>query len=143
MTVTTPEQIRGLERRLSDAMRASAVEELDALLADDLVFTDHLGGLWGKDDDLAAHRSGAIHIDSLSASQERIHILGGAAVVNVLLEIAGTFGGRAASGTFRFTRVWAPAAGGRWQVVAAQSTMVAASAAGLDKQPPENLPSHQ
>jgi ketosteroid isomerase-like protein len=105
-------------------MRTSALNELEALLADDLVFTDHLGGLWGKQDDLTAHRSGVIHIRALSASQERILILDGAAVVSVRLEISGTFAGQEASGAFRFTRVWAPEAGGRWQVVVAQSTLI-------------------
>ena len=133
MTVPTHEQIRGLERALRDAMRASALDELDALLADGLIFTDHLGGLWGKQDDLAAHRSGVIHIDDLSASQERILVLDGAAVVSVLLEISGTFGGHEASGAFRFTRVWAPTAGGQWQVVAGQSTLVADHSAGAGR----------
>lgn len=125
MTVPTHEQIQGLERRLQNAMRVSALDELEALLADNLVFTDHLGGLWGKQDDLRAHRSGLIHISALSASQEHVLALGGAAVVNVLLEISGTFAGQEASGTFRFTRVWAPTYEGQWQVVAAQSTLVA------------------
>lgn len=125
MAVPTHEQIKGLEHRLLGAMRASTIDELDALLADDLVFTDHLGGLWGKQDDLTAHRSGMIHIRALSASQERILVFDGAAVVSVLLEISGTFDGQEASGAFRFTRVWAPTAGGDWQVVAAQSTLVA------------------
>jgi ketosteroid isomerase-like protein len=125
MAVPTHEQIQGLERRLLDAMRTSDLDELDALLADGLVFTDHLGGLWGKQGDLLAHRSGVIHIRALSASQERILVLDGAAVVSVLLEISGTFAGREASGAFRFTRVWAPTASGKWQVVVAQSTLVA------------------
>ena len=114
-------------------MQASALGELDALLSDDLVFTDHLGGLWGKKDDLTAHRSGAIHIDSLSASQERVLILDGAAVVKVLLEITGTFAGRDASGVFRFTRVWAQRQDGQWQVVAAQSTVVAGHSARVNQ----------
>jgi hypothetical protein len=125
MAVPTHEQIKGLERRLLDAMRTSALEELDALLADDLLFTDHLGALWGKQDDLMAHRSGVIHIRALSASQERIPVLDGAAVVSVLLEISGTFAGEEASGTFRFTRVWSPTASGKWQAVVAQATLVA------------------
>jgi ketosteroid isomerase-like protein len=125
MTVPTYEHIQELERRLKDAMRTSALDELDALLADDLVFTDHLGGLWGKQDDLTAHRSGVIHIRELSASQQHILVLEGAAVVNVRLEISGTFAGQEATGAFRFMRVWAPTSSGQWQVVAAQSTLVA------------------
>ena len=133
MTVPKQEQIQELERRLRDAMRASALGELDALLADDLVFTDHLGGLWGKQDDLTAHRSGMIHIRALSASQERILVLDGAAVVSILLEISGTFAGQESSGAFRFTRVWAPTARGRWQVVVAQSTLLASPGARANR----------
>lgn len=117
--------IRGLERRLLDAMRDSDLGELDALLADDLVFTDHLGALWGKQDDLGAHRSGAIKVRAIEASQERVQVHDGVAVVNVRLSISGTFGGEEASGVFRFTRVWVPVREGRWQVVAAHSTLLA------------------
>lgn len=116
--------IRELERRLGDAMRNSDLDELDALLADELVFTDHLGALWGKQDDLAAHRSGVINVRSVRASRERVRVLDGAAVVNVRLAIAGTFGGEEASGVFQFTRIWMPLREGRWQVVAAHSTLV-------------------
>ena len=130
--IPTFDQIHELEQRLCEAMRASALDELDALLAEGLVFTDHLGGLWGKQEDLAAHRAGAIHIDSLSASDERIITLEGVAVVNVQLAISGTFAGQAASGRFRFTRVWAPASTGQWQVIAAHSTLVANEGSGAE-----------
>lgn len=133
--MTTEAAIRELERRIRAAMLASDVEELEALLADELVFTDHLGGLWRKRDDLDAHRAGRLHVESLEASDERILLLDGAAVVSVQLRIAGTFAGEPASGTFRFTRVWAPTAPGRWQVVAAHSTMVAAHASAAAEGP--------
>jgi ketosteroid isomerase-like protein len=125
MAVPAHEQIQELEGRLRSAMLTSALDELDALLADDLLFTDRLGALWGKQDDLTAHRSGVIRIGALSASQERILVLEGAAIVSVLLEISGIFAGQEASGAFRFTRVWAQAASGQWQVFVAQSTLVA------------------
>jgi ketosteroid isomerase-like protein len=127
MNESVHEQIAVLEQRLCAAMRDSDVETLDALLADDLIFTDHLGGLWTKSDDLAAHRSGQIQVASVVASAQRINVRDALAVVNVRLEIAGHFGGEPASGTFRFTRVWAPAAKGRWQVVAAHSTLVSSA----------------
>lgn len=105
MAVATHTQIRELERRLRDAMRDSDLDELDALLADELIFTDHLGGLWGKADDLAAHRAGSIKVSRVEASQERVMLLDGVAAVSVRLAISGTFGGQEASGDFRFTRV--------------------------------------
>jgi ketosteroid isomerase-like protein len=125
MSFPTLQDIRHYEERLLRAMRASDLAELDALLADDLVFTDHLGALWGKQDDLAAHRSGAIEVETVAASDERIRLLDGAAIVTVRLEISGRFAGEPASGAFRFTRVWAPTGDGRWQVVTAHSTLVA------------------
>jgi len=124
MAVPTHLQIQELERRLLDAMRNSDLDELDVLLADELIFTDHFGGLWGKADDLAAHRTGTIKVREVEASQERIQLLAGAAVVNVRLAISGRFSGQEASGELRFTRVWVVGREGRWQVVAAHSTVV-------------------
>lgn len=133
MAILTYLQVQELERRLREAMRGSDLDELDALLADELIFTDHLGGMWGKADDLAAHRTGAIKVRQVEVSQERILLLDAVAVVNVRLAISGTFSGQEASGQFRFTRVWAPAGDGRWQVVAAHSTLVAdQGGAGVD-----------
>jgi ketosteroid isomerase-like protein len=125
MTVPTEQQIQQLEQRLYNAMLGSDLDELDALLADDLVFTDHLGGLWGKRDDLDAHRSGVIKVKTVAASEERIRLLDGVAIVNVRLDISGTFGPAEASGAFRFTRVWMPTRDGQWQVVTAHSTLIA------------------
>jgi hypothetical protein len=117
--------IARLEQRLLDAMLLSDVVELDALLADDLTFTDHEGGVWSKADDLAAHRSGAIRVDSVVASEQRIRVFDGGAIVTVRLAIVGTFGGHAARGAFLFTRVWIPSRYDGWQVVVAHSTLVA------------------
>jgi ketosteroid isomerase-like protein len=126
--VPSQSQIELLEERRLRAMRRSDAEELDELLADDLVFTDHVGGMWSKQDDLEAHRSGTIEIDTQAAFDHRVRLLDGAAVVTVRLEISGTFAGHAASGTFRFTRVWAPMNDGQWRVAVAHSTRVADAA---------------
>ena len=124
MTDRTVEDIRHYEGRLRSAMLGSDLAELDALLSDELVFADHLGAVWRKQDDLDAHRSGAIRVRSVAASQESIRLVAGVAIVSVVLKISGTFGGEEASGAFRFTRVWAPAHGGRWQVVAGHSSLL-------------------
>ncbi len=49
-----------LEERLRQAMLDSDVAELDTLIAPELIFTNHLGQLIGKQEDLAIHRSGAL-----------------------------------------------------------------------------------
>jgi len=112
------------EDRLCEAMRTSDLEALDALLAEELIFTSHWGALFGKQEDLAAHREGVVQIDHLAASDRQIRMVAGVAIVTLRLEIAGSIGGEPSVGAFRFTRIWAPSADGAWQVVAAQSTQL-------------------
>ena len=117
-------QIVEVEQRLQEAMLNSSVEELDCLLAPDLLFTNHLGMVTTKEADLSAHASGAVKIDSLDISDRRMRLLGDVAVVVVRVEIAGVFMGTPASGVFQFTRVWRQGAKG-WQVVVGHSSLVA------------------
>ena len=124
MMIPTHADIAHCEEELLIAMLESDTEGLDALLADELLFTNHLGQLMGKADDLEAHRSGAIVVEAITPSQQRILLLDGAAVVSVRTEVTGTFGGVKATSVLRFTRVWRPSADGRWQVVVGQSTLV-------------------
>ena len=118
-------QVREAEDRLKRAMLGSQVEELDRLLDPELDFTNHLGMVLGKEDDLEAHRSGIVEISALEISDRRIRILGDSAVVTVRVELSGSYQGTPASGTFRFTRVWARADDGEWRVVAGHSSVVA------------------
>lgn len=46
------------EENLRTAMLISNLEVLDELLAPDLIFTNHLGQLISKKDDLAGHKTG-------------------------------------------------------------------------------------
>jgi ketosteroid isomerase-like protein len=119
----TIETIQALEQQLLDAMFASDVPALEALLADELVFITHTGVLANKHTDLDAHRSGLLQLTELSSSEEQIRIYGTTAVVTLRLELEGTFDGEAFAGNFRYTRVWAQTAG-RWQVVSAHVSQV-------------------
>lgn len=115
--------IIGLEAVLLDAMRASDVATLDGLLADDLLFTDHVGRSVTKEADLAAHRSGALRIVRLTASEQRIAVQGDAVFVSVRVALAGSYLDTPFEGDLRFTRCWMERAGG-WQVVVAHSSAV-------------------
>lgn len=112
-----------MEEALLNAMLSSNVEALDALLADDLLFTDHTGRVVDKATDLEAHRSGIINIDALKPSEQLIRDYGNVVYVSVLLSISGTFAGQPACGNFRFSRIWKRTAQS-WQVVAGHSTLV-------------------
>ncbi len=123
MSHAIEDQIIAVEERLKIAMLHSSVEDLHELLADDLLFTSHLGVVTTKEADIEAHASGAVKIHSLEFTDRRIRLLGNAAVVLVRVKIAGEFMGQAASGTFQFTRVWQDSKAG-WQVRVAHSCLV-------------------
>ena len=118
-------QVLNAEERLRLAMMDSDVAQLDALLADDLVFTNHLGHLLSKQADLAAHRQRLLTITELHASEQQIRVSGHVAVVSVRVQLTGTYHDTETHGDFRFTRVWVQGADGSLQVIAAHSGVVA------------------
>jgi len=119
----TKEQIIAMENRLQQAMKASNVIELDALIADNLIFTAHNGTLVSKESDLDAHRSGDIKIYSIETSEQLINVVGDVAIVSVRKDISGSFFGEVEVGIFRFTRVW-KYDGTTWQIIAGHSCQV-------------------
>jgi ketosteroid isomerase-like protein len=117
-------QIVEMEEQLRTAMLGSDVDALDELLAPDLIFINHLGQLLGKEDDLAAYRSGVLKIAGLEPSERQVRVLGEAAVVSVRMQLFGTYQDAPANGDFRFTRVWARSQRQGWQIVAAHSVLI-------------------
>lgn len=116
--------IQAAEATLKQAMIASDVRTLNHLLADDLIFTNHLGQLMTKQADLDAHRSGVVAIHRLELSDQHIKILGDVAVVTVAAHLTGTFAGNPFEETLRFTRVWQAKTPGHWQVIVGHATAV-------------------
>ncbi len=114
-----------LEERLLRAMGTSDVLVPDELMADDLLFTNHLGLVVTKQEDLAVHRSGLLKLDLLDASDRSLRQLGHVAIVAVRVRLAGRHADNHFEGTFRYTRVWA-LQGDRWRIVAAHASVVAA-----------------
>lgn len=112
--------IHACEARLRDAALAGDVAALDALLADDLIFTNQIGQVLTKDDDLALHRTGALRLDSLAFSDYRLRRLDETHVLATL---------RADATRLRFTRVWqrqdGSRHGGAWQIIANHCSAVA------------------
>lgn len=125
MDNTVEIQIIEVEERLRAAMLASDGRALDELLAPELIFTNHLGGVIGKEDDLAAHRSGAVEVHELTFCERQIRIYDDVAIVSVRVRLSGRFVGVPSQGDFRFTRVWALSGDRSWRVVAGHSGLVA------------------
>jgi ketosteroid isomerase-like protein len=115
--------IRELEERLKQAMMASDVTALDALLADDLTFVDATGKIWSKADDLNGHRHGMQRIDKLEVAEQSVRVYGAFAVTVTRVALAGTFGGAPFAGSLRYTRTWGETANG-WRIVAAQCGLI-------------------
>lgn len=76
-------QIAKSEEQLRLAMLRSDVNSLDKLLAPELIFTNHLGQVLTKKDDLVAHQSGTLKIEVLTPSEEHIQLIGDVAIVHV------------------------------------------------------------
>jgi ketosteroid isomerase-like protein len=102
----TEHAVLAYEDRLVRAQLAGDVAELDALLADDLVYTGLSGELAGKDDDLALHRSGRFRITRMVLVERRVVDLGDTAVVISLMDTAALLDTSQLAGQLRYTRVW-------------------------------------
>jgi hypothetical protein len=120
-------QVLDAEKRLWNAISASDIPVLDALLAPELVFTNHLGQIFGKKDDLAFHASKLFTIKELRTSEQRVHMHKEMAIVTVRVGISGTFAGMAARDDLRFTRIWALSPARKLHMIAGHSCIVAKS----------------
>jgi ketosteroid isomerase-like protein len=98
--------IAALEARLRAAMLAGDVVALDALLADDLLFTNQNGETFGKEADLDAHRSGLLELTSIECSGEQVRPMRDVAIVVVKVALAGEYAGQPFAGSFAYTRLW-------------------------------------
>ncbi len=105
-------------------MLQSDVHALNELLAPELIFTNHLGQILTKQDDLLAHETKILKIETLTISEERIQLIGDTAIVNIRAYILGHYAGVTSANDFRFTRIWALTASGTWHVVAAHSCII-------------------
>jgi ketosteroid isomerase-like protein len=111
-------EIVALEDALRRAQLAADVARLDALLAEELLFTGPDGALGTKAQDIAAHASGQVRFHRHDAEELRIRRVGGdvalcALATRLEVEVDGTM----VRGRFRYTRVWARERGGPWRVV--------------------------
>ncbi|HEY5231259.1 MAG TPA: nuclear transport factor 2 family protein [Galbitalea sp.] len=112
-------EIVALEARMRAAQMTGDVDALDALIADELLFTGPDGQLGTKAQDLEAHRSGALRFRDHEPEELRVRRVGANVIVSALravltIEVSGSL----VRGTYRYTRVWAREGGGPWRVVA-------------------------
>lgn len=112
-----------LEEQLRLAMCRSDINALESLLADNLIFTNHLGQVVSKSDDISSHKKKIFVINSLDLSNQEVIDLGRSLIVTAQADISGSYNGQPTAGKFRFTRVWVNNESG-WQVVAGHSCVI-------------------
>jgi hypothetical protein len=117
-------QIIELEEQLRQAMLHSNVAELDNLIAPELLFTNHLGQIFSKQEDLDAHRSGKFKFAEITPSNRQIQLNPGFTVVSVLMHIVGSYDGTPVEQDIRFTRVWAISTADSIQIIAGHTSAI-------------------
>jgi ketosteroid isomerase-like protein len=115
---TTEQEIRTLEEELRLAMLSGDVVKLDQLICADIIFTNHLGQLFNKEDDLALHRSGVLKFVSMQLLEQHIKIQQNTAVVSARMLLSGTYADAPFDGDLRYTRVWQQSDAGSWHIIA-------------------------
>jgi ketosteroid isomerase-like protein len=117
-------QIRESETRLYAAMSTSDVAELDALIADDLIFSGPTGELATKAMDLELHRTGGTQFHELVPKALEVRVLSAdIALASAHIFLSGTYLGNAFAGDFRYMRVWRRSESG-WQVAGGSVTTI-------------------
>lgn len=118
------EQIIAVEEQLRLAMRTSDVAALDQLIADDLVFTSHLGQVISKQDDLAFHQAGLCQFQTIDYSERCIQPIGDRILISVRVYLTGIYGEIPFEEDLRFTRLWQRSPQGTWQIIVGHSSVV-------------------
>ena len=91
--------------------------------AEEYIYTDPLGTVSHKDDDLARAQVGDLKIESFSFKDEKVHLYGETAVLTGEIDLRGTAKGASMTGSYRWTDVLVQR-NGAWQVVASQATVI-------------------
>ena len=115
------QMIIDLDKKRMTAMAQKDVATLNTLLADDLVYTHSSARLDTKQSLIGAMESGSTVYTSVEPSDVKAQDLGDTVVLTGSCRISVASGGRPNSFGVRFTDVYANK-GGRWQMVAWQST---------------------
>ena len=115
-------QIRACEERLYTAMLTSDVAELEALIADDLLFAGPTGELATKAMDMELHRSGGTQFHEFTPKELEIRVWSEQfALASAKIFLSGMYLGQAFAGDFRYTRIWRRGQHG-WQIVGGSVT---------------------
>ena len=115
------EMVIDLDKKRMQAMAAKDIATLDALLADDLVYTHSSARLDTKHSLIANMKSGATVYSAVEPSEVRAQDLGDAVILTGVARVNVSSNGMELDFRVRFTDAYAKRSG-RWQMVTWQST---------------------
>ena len=115
------EKVIELDKRRMTAMAQKDIATLNELIADDLVYTHSSARLDTKQSLIGNMQSGSTVYTSVVPSDVKAQDLGDSVVLTGTCRISVNSGGNAMNFGVRFTDIYANR-GGRWQMVAWQST---------------------
>ena len=112
----TPEQqeVINLSNRKWDWMADKKVESLEALFDDKAMFT-HMGGTWGKTQELATLKSGGIWYKKAAVYAVDARIFGNTATLLEDIDLQAVVGGREVTNPFMVTEVYVKE-DGKWKL---------------------------
>ena len=116
------EEVRRFESDWGDAYIKRDLAALRNILADDYTFTDPLGGVTDKAQNLAYIATAEFVIKDTESSDIRVRLYGDTAVVTALSNFKALYRGVAVRGSYQYTDVLVRR-GGRWYAVASQATL--------------------
>ncbi len=118
------QMIIDLDRKRMTAMAEKDIATLNAVLADDLIYTHSSARLDTKQSLVGNMQSGSTVYNSVEPSDVKAQDLGSAVVLTGVARIRVTSNGQPNAFAVRFTDVYANR-GGKWQMVCWQSTRLA------------------
>ncbi len=101
-------------------MAARDVENLDALFHEKSVFV-HMGGAWGKEDEMEIIKSGEIHYKQADIHEVSVNIMDNTAVLLNRITLLAVVGGNEVTNPFMVTEVYVQQAGS-WKLVSLSFT---------------------
>lgn len=117
----TGQEIIALDKKRMDAMCNRDVATLNALIADDLIYTHSSARIDTKQSLIGNMEAGTTVYTRMEPSEVKAQALGDAVVLTGVAQVGVTSNGRPITFGIRFIDVYANK-GGRWQMVAWQST---------------------
>jgi len=119
-TVNLEQEVIDLSKQKWGWMAARDVDPLDALFHEKAVFV-HMGGSWGKQQELEVIRSGGIHYKQADIHEVSVNVIGTTAILLNRITLLAVVGGNEVTNPFEVTEVYVREDGG-WKLAALSFT---------------------